>query len=256
MAILIVGLIGSIGYFLTIELTTVAGQVAGYSTNVANKIALIEKKIPPWLEIIKQGVSNVQKRLDKVNRAHPPRTIVAQPESASLTQRLKPIIPILQTLIGVLLTIVLAFFLLYSRKDMRDRIVQLGARARIPIASDAINTMTDTVGHYLFLFMLINATFGIATGKLCWLLGLPSAALWGLIAFILRFIPYVGATGAACLPTLVAFAIFPGRSKALEILSAFIILDQFAGQIAEPFIIGRGVGVSSRMAKRLSAQIG
>jgi predicted PurR-regulated permease PerM len=161
---LIVGLVGLIAYFLTIELTTVAGQIAGYSTNIANKIATIEQKTPPWLQLIEQGVSNVQKRLQKANPAPRPRTIVAQPESASLTQRLKPLIPIAQTLLGVLLTIMLVFFLLYSRKDMRDRIVRLGARARMPIASEAIDTMTDTVGRYLFLLMLINAAFGIATG--------------------------------------------------------------------------------------------
>jgi predicted PurR-regulated permease PerM/methylmalonyl-CoA mutase cobalamin-binding subunit len=242
--ILIVGLVGLVGYFLTLELTTVAGQVAGYSTNIANKIATIEQKTPPWLELVEEGVSNVQKRLQKANPAPRTRTIVAQPESTPLLQRLKPIVPVVQGLLGVLLTIMLLFFLLYSRKDMRDRIVRLAARARMPIASEAIDTMTSTVGRYLLLFMLINAAFGIATAAVCGFLGLPSAALWGLIAFILRFIPYVGATGAACLPTLVAFAIFPGWAKALEVLGAFVILDQFAGQLAEPFIIGRGVGVS------------
>ena len=242
--ILIVGLVGLIGYFLTTELITVAGQVAGYSTNIANKIATIEQNTPPWLELVEEGMSNVQKRLEKANPSARMRTVVAQPESTPLIQRLRPIVPIVQSLLGVLLTIVLLFFLLYSRKDMRDRIVRLAARARMPIAFEAIDTMTCAVGRYLLLFMLINAAFGIAAGMFCGLLGLPSAALWGLIAFILRFIPYVGATGAACLPTLVAFAIFPGWSKALEILSAFVVLDQVAGQLAEPFVIGRGVGVS------------
>lgn len=242
--VLTIGLVGVIGYFLTVELTTVAGQVAGYSTNIANKIASIEQKTPPWLELVEEGVSNVQKRLQKANPVPKTRTIVTQPEPTPLTQKLKPIIPIVQSFVAVLLTIMLLFFLLYSRKDIRDRIVRLAARARISIATEAIDTMTYTVGRYLLLLLLINASFGIATGVLCWFLGLPSAALWGLIAFILRFIPYVGATGAACLPTLVAFAIFPGWSKAFEILGAFIILDQIAGQIAEPFIIGHGVGVS------------
>jgi predicted PurR-regulated permease PerM/methylmalonyl-CoA mutase cobalamin-binding subunit len=242
--ILIVGLVASIGYFLTIELTTVAGQVAGYSTNIANKIASIEQKTPPWLELVEEGVSNVQKRLQKVNPVPKTRTIITQPEPTPLTQKLKPIIPVVQSLVVVLLTVMLLFFLLYSRKDIRDRMVRLAARARISIASEAIDTMTSTVGRYLLLFLLINASFGIATGVLCWILGLPSAALWGLTAFILRFIPYVGATGAASLPTLVAFAIFPGWSKALEILGGFVVLDQVAGQIAEPFIIGHGVGVS------------
>jgi hypothetical protein len=64
------------------------------------------------------------------------------------------------------------------------------------------------------------------------------------VAFLLRFIPYVGAISSAFLPALVAFAMFPGWSKALEILAAFIVLDQVAAQIAEPFIIGHGINVS------------
>ncbi len=86
--------------------------------------------------------------------------------------------------------------------------------------------------------------YGIAAGTVAWLLGLPSAPLWGLLAFLLRFIPYVGAISSALLPALVAFALFPGWSKALEILGAFVIIDQVAAQLAEPFIIGRGIDVS------------
>ena len=65
-----------------------------------------------------------------------------------------------------------------------------------------------------------------------------------MVAFLLRFIPYVGAISSAFLPALVAFAMFPGWGKALEILGAFILLDQVAAQIAEPFIIGHGIDVS------------
>ena len=68
--------------------------------------------------------------------------------------------------------------------------------------------------------------------------------MWGLVAFLLRFIPYVGAVCSAILPALVAFALFPGWSSALIILGAYLILDQLAAQIAEPFIIGRGIDVS------------
>ena len=62
----------------------------------------------------------------------------------------------------------LLFFLLYSRKDLRDRFVRLAARARIPIAAQAIETAGATVGHYLLLFSLINLAYGIATGTVAW----------------------------------------------------------------------------------------
>ena len=92
---------------------------------------------------------------------------------------------------------------------------------------------------------MINLAYGIADRNRRLVCSVCRArALWGLVAFLLRFIPYVGAISSAFLPALVAFAMFPGWSKALEILGAFVLLDQVAAQFAEPFIIGHGIDVS------------
>src|SRR6202011_4841924 len=121
-----------------------------------------------------------------------------------------------------LLVIVLLFFLLYSRWDLRDRFIRLATRARIPVAAQAIETAGDTVGRYLLLFSLTNLGFGIATGTAVWLLGLPNPEFWGGLGFLLRFVPYVGALISAALPTLVAFAVFPGWSRSAEVLGSFV----------------------------------
>lgn len=173
-----------------------------------------------------------------------PRTVMALPVPAPLSENLKPVVPIVDAVVNALLVIVLLFFLLYSRKDLRDRFVRLAARARIPVAAPAIETAGLTVSRYLLLFSLINLAYGIATGTVAWFVGLPGAPMWGLVAFLFRFVPYVGAICSAILPALVAFAIFPGWSGAFIILGAFLILDQLAGSFAEPFIIGRGIDVS------------
>jgi predicted PurR-regulated permease PerM len=243
--LLVIGFIGALGYFLTTELTTVADQVSEYSDNIGNKLAALEKNTPPWLQHVKEAVTDVQRRVEGANPApRRPREVVAMPIATPLSDSLKPVAPIIEVIVNTLLIIVLMFFLLYSRKDLRDRFVRLAARARVPIAAQALETASSSVGRYLFLFSAINLGYGIATGAVAWYLDLPSAALWGVVAFLLRFIPYVGAISSAFLPALVAFAMFPGWSKALEILAAFIVLDQVAAQIAEPFIIGRGIAVS------------
>ena len=241
-----IGLVSAIGYFLTIELTGVADQVSGYSDNIGNKLAALEKNTPPWLQHIQEAVTDVQRRVASANPApaRQPREVMALPVPAPLSDSLKPVVPIVEGLVNALLIIMLLFFLLYSRKDLRDRFVRLAARARIPIAAQAIETAGSTVGRYLLLFSLINLGYGIGTGTFAWLIGLPSAPLWGVVAFLLRFIPYVGAISSAILPALVAFALFPGWDKALEIFGAFVLLDQVAAQFAEPFIIGHGIDVS------------
>jgi predicted PurR-regulated permease PerM/methylmalonyl-CoA mutase cobalamin-binding subunit len=240
-----VGVVSAAGYFLTIELTTVADQVAEYSDTIGNKLAALKKNTPPWLQHVQQAVTDVQRRVESANPAPgKPRAVMALPAPAPMSDSLKTVVPIVDGVVNALLIIMLMFFLLYSRKDLRDRFVRLAARARIPIAAQAIETAGSTVGRYLLLFSLINLAYGIATGTVAWLIGLPSAPLWGLVAFLLRFIPYVGAISSAILPALVAFALFPGWSRALEVLGAFVVIDQVAAQFAEPLIIGHGIDVS------------
>ena len=237
----------AVGYFLTVELTEVAVEVSGYSDNIAGKLSALEKGTPLWLQQVESGVGEVEQRLQETNHKkdkRKPATVQTLPTSPALTEVLKPAVPVLAAVGKGLLVIVLLFFLLYSRRDLRDRFVRLAARVRIPIAAQAIETAGDTVGRYLFLFSLTNLGFGIATGVVVWLLGLPNPAFWGGLGFLLRFIPYVGALASAILPTLVAFAVFPGWTKSLEVLGTYLALDQIAAQFVEPFLIGHGIGVS------------
>jgi predicted PurR-regulated permease PerM/methanogenic corrinoid protein MtbC1 len=237
----------AVGYFLSVELTEVAVEVSGYSHNIAQKLSALEKSTPSWLERVQHNVGDVQQELQDSNRKRGKRnpTIVqTMPTSSAVAEVLKPAMSVLEAVGEGLLVIVLLFFLLYSRQDLRDRFVRLAARARIPVAAQAIETAGDTVGRYLFLFSLINLGYGVATGIVMWLLGLPHPEFWGGLAFLLRFIPYVGALTSAVLPTLVAFAVFPGWTKSLEVLGTFVLLDQAAAQLVEPFLIGHGIGLA------------
>jgi predicted PurR-regulated permease PerM len=240
--------VGATGYFVTVELTAVAVDVAAYSDNIATKIAKLEGSTPAWLQSIEYGVNDVERQLQKDGSGTTrgtPRLVVAQATPpAALKEALGPAWPILAGLGEGLLIIVLFFFLLYGRRDLRDRFARLAARARIPVAAQAIESAGSTVGRYLLLVSLTNLGFGIAIGIVAWLIGLPNAGFWGGLAFLLRFIPYVGAVSAAVLPTLVAFAVFPGWSKTFEVFGSFVFLDQVTANFVEPFLIGRGISVS------------
>src|SRR6202158_1012984 len=239
--------IGATGYFLMVELTSVAVEVAGYSDNIAAKLATLEGSTPTWLQRIEDGVKDVQEQLQNnasESKERIPRMMQAQPASPGVKDVLQPVMPMLSGIGESLLIIVLFFFLLHGRKDLRDRLVRLAARARITVAAEAIETAGGTDGRYLLLVSLTNLGYGIAIGTVAWLLGLPNAAFWGGVPSLLRFIPYVGALASAVLPTLVAFAIFPGWSRSFEVLGSFVILDQAAAQLVEPILIGRGISVS------------
>jgi predicted PurR-regulated permease PerM len=240
-----IAIVGAIGYFLTSELTSVAYELTDYSPNIAAKLTAIEKNTPAGLQRIQRAIEDVQKQVQRAGPPTPPkpRPVQAVPQT-SLGDNLKPFVPLLSGVVDFLLIVVLLFFLLYSRTDLRDRIIRLAARARISVASQAIETAGQTVSRYLILFSLTNFAFGLSTGLVCWMIGLPTPELWGLLGFLFRYIPYVGALMAALLPTLVAFAVFPGWNKAIEVLVAFIAIDQVAAQLIEPFMVGRGIGIS------------
>ncbi|MBF6571380.1 MAG: AI-2E family transporter [Candidatus Binataceae bacterium] len=241
--------IGCIGYFLTIELTSVAVQITDYTDNIATKINALRGSTPEWLQRIEGGVKDVEQQVQppSVPKAKQSTlsTVVQIPDTRSSVEQIaKPVVPILSGLIESLFIIVLLFFLLFGRKDLRDRIVRLTARVRVTLSAEGIATATDAVGHYLLLFALTNAGYGLAIGIVMWLLGLPEPALWGLVAGLFRFIPYIGVAVASLLPSFVAVAVFPGWSKSIEVLAAYLIIDQIVSYAVEPILIGRGIGLS------------
>jgi predicted PurR-regulated permease PerM/methanogenic corrinoid protein MtbC1 len=239
--------IAGILYFLTVQLTAVAVEVSSYSSNIAAKLSHLERSTPAWLRDVEGALENIQKELER-NRTHqqttPSRTIQTSEPWSPLDEFAKSAGSLISGVAQSALTIVLLFFLLYSRTDLRDRFVRLAARAGIPVAAQAIDAAGNTVSRYLFLFSGVNLCFGLISGIILWALGMPNPELWGTLGFLLRYIPYVGATVSAIMPTLVAFAVFPGWTRAIEVVATFVGLDQIAAQIVEPFFIGAGVGVS------------
>ncbi len=245
-----VTIVAGIGYFVTVELTSVAVQVSDYTDNIATKLTALRGSTPEWMIRVQDGIKDVERQLNELtpqaNRSRPKPTSVIQVPAAQsdLEQAVKPAIPILSGLFDALLIIVLMFFLLYGRTDMRDRLVRLAARGRITLSAEAIGTAGEAVGHYLLLFALTNLGYGIAIGLTIWMIGLPNPILWGALAALFRFVPYVGVPIAALLPLFVAFAVSPGWSQSIEVFAAFVIFDQIVGYLIEPFLIGRGIGLS------------
>jgi predicted PurR-regulated permease PerM len=240
-----VAIIAAVAYFTTLEMTVVADEVAGYSDNIGNKLAALEKNTPLWLQHLEAAVHDIEQRVEKSNslpRPKPAPTVTVS--SGTLTDNIERITVAIPAMFEFLVVVVLLFFLLYTRRDLRDRFVRLAARARITVASQAIETAGRTLGRYLLLLSLINLAFGLSIGLVLYALGLPNAEFWGLLAFLLRYVPYVGAAISSALPALVAFAVFPGWSKSLLVVGSFVVLDQITAQLVEPFLIGSGIDMS------------
>jgi predicted PurR-regulated permease PerM len=94
------------------------------------------------------------------------------------------------------------------------------------------------ISLYLFTTTLINTGVGVVTGIAMYLLGLPNAVLWGVVAAVLNFVPYVGAVANTVLLALAAFIAFEDTGRALLVPGTFLALNLIESNLVTPTIYG------------------
>jgi predicted PurR-regulated permease PerM len=243
--VLAVGAITIASYYFTVELGNMADDLVDYSDNIADKINAIQIGAPPIIQRIEGAIEDIRQQLSKSEhkRRQPP-VVQALPPPPSVSEKISPTLPILAALGQLSIVLVLLFFLLFYRADLRDRLVRISAQASVAIPPEALDTVGDSVSQYLFRLTVINFAFGAMVGASMWFLGLPRPMLWALMAFALRYIPYLGVIACGALATLVAIAVFPEWRPAIETFTSFVLIDLIISQLLEPFWIGAGVGIS------------
>jgi predicted PurR-regulated permease PerM len=135
------GPVATISYFLTAELTAVAEHVAGYSNNIAHKLAAIEKSTPLSFQRIEQGIREVEGSLQRNPSTNTPQNHQTFSSSTRLTEAAKPVI---SGIGGFLIVVVLLFFVLYERSDLRWRVAVLAANSQVTLPPQAIDTAGAT----------------------------------------------------------------------------------------------------------------
>ena len=121
------------------------------------------------------------------------------------------------------------------------------ARMTAPVATEGramhllrvIDAIRVEVGRYYGTVAAINLLFGTATALLMWSLGMPNPVLWGVLAAVLNFVPYLGCATTFAILTLVAFVTFDGISQTLLVGASFLLLAAIEGHLVEPVFLGR-----------------
>ena len=94
-----------------------------------------------------------------------------------------------------------------KREDLRDRIIHLIGKGKLNVTTQALDEAAGKVTGYLTMQVIINVCFGVPVGIGLYFIGVPNAFLWGLLATLLRFIPYIGAWIALGFPLLLSLAV-------------------------------------------------
>ncbi|RJL07537.1 AI-2E family transporter [Paracoccus aestuarii] len=140
----------------------------------------------------------------------------------------------------VVFTLILLFFMIASGDLLYLKIVQSFDRMRDKRAAYlALREIEDSLGNYLGAITIINAGLGLAVGLAMWAWGMPAPLLFGLGAFVLNFIPYLGAITGVIIAGLVALVVMPGLFWPAMVMLTYLGLTSLEGQLITPYFVSR-----------------
>lgn len=261
-----VAFIGGISALVGTQVVALANNLPAYQSTMLQKIrnfrasAAGEGVVDRTTTVIK----NLGRELSEDDEAETRQVVPkSRPESEPLPVRIElPEQTPLEILRGVMgsavgpiatagLVIVFVFFVLLSPGDLRDRLIRLTG-SEFHRSTEAMNDAAARVGRYLLMQLVVNASYGIPLGIGLYLIGVPGAFLWALMATLLRFIPYLGPVIAALFPLTMAFAVDPGWSMFFWALALVLVLELISNNVIEPWLYGSSTGITP-MAVILSA---
>jgi hypothetical protein len=152
--------------------------------------------------------------------------------------------PVLEPLGTIALVLLISIFIMLQKEDLRDRLIRLFGSSDLHRTTQAMNDAARRLSKYFLTQLAINTGYGCFVTIGLTLIGLPSPMLWGLIALLLRFVPYVGVYISASLPVLLAASVVPGWDLAFWTLGLFLVGELIVGQMIEPFAYGHSTGLS------------
>jgi hypothetical protein len=146
------------------------------------------------------------------------------------------------TTTGIL--IIFVIFILLQREDLRNRLIKLAGSHDLQKTTAALDDAARRLSRLFLTQLALNSAFGIVIGTGLWIIGVPSPVLWGILAAILRFVPYIGAFIAAVFPLALALAVDPGWLMLLWTAALFLIVEPLVGHVIEPLVYGHSTGLS------------
>jgi predicted PurR-regulated permease PerM len=231
------------------QMAALANELPQYRLNIIKKIDDLRAfKKGGALEKVEQTVEDVKSELNKTDepadKPPPSRVVVAADEESSFWPIPLATGPMLERLAAAGLAVALVIFMLTQKEELRNRLIRILGYGRLTVTTRALEEAGHRISRYLLAQALINSAFGVAVGVVLSLVGVPYALLWGLLATLLRFVPYVGPWLAAFMPTALSLAYFPGWIIPLVVVGAFVLLELTTNLVLEPLFYGESAGVS------------
>jgi predicted PurR-regulated permease PerM len=228
-------LIALVGMFAG-GITRLAQPARDWIANAPKTIQTIERRFDGFREPIREAQEASKKIQDLAQPSSSPQTLVT--EQPSLLATMATGTP--RVLASVAVVLILVYFFLSSGDSFLRRWVEVTPRLTdkklvVSIARDVQGEMS----RYLLMVSCINIALGSATAVAMKLMGVPNPLLWGAVAAVLNFAPYVGAATTGLMLLAAGFTAFDTLGHALAVPGIFFCLAFIEGQLITPTIIGR-----------------
>jgi predicted PurR-regulated permease PerM len=263
-AVVVVGLfafstIFGLGALMVSQVTQLAGDLPGYQSTLREKIQGLRGAAggTSTLERASEVLQDLSKEIDRPNSSPtvpslagptpPGRPIpveLRQPDPGALQVVVGLITPLIHPLTTTGIVVIFVIFILLQRQDLRNRLVRLAGARDLQRTTAALDDAGQRLSRLFLTQLALNAGCGLAIGGGLWFIGVPSAPLWGMLAMIMRFVPYIGAIISAIFPLVLAAAVGPGWTMVLMTGGLFLIIETIAGQVIEPLVYGQSTGLS------------
>ena len=255
---LALAIIGGVGALLGSQIVEVAGDLPLYQTTIEQKVDVLRNAT---LGRIAEVASRFRGTLGQAGQISPPPASPAGEQAARPEQTPVPVevrrpppdpvalatkilTPVLHPLAAAAIIFIVAIFILLQQDDLRDRVIRLFGSRDLHRTTLAMDDAARRLSRFFLIQLGINATFGVIIAAGLYFIGLPSPLLWGIIAALMRFVPYIGSYVAAAVPILLAAAVDPSWSLTLWVAALFLLTEPIIGQLVEPMLYGRSTGLS------------
>jgi predicted PurR-regulated permease PerM len=246
----------ALGGLIATQVTQLAGALPRYQSTIRDKIISLRGTAAASgsLERVADMLQDLGKELDKPRDA-PARTAsgqepkpiaveIHQPPPSALESIAKLISPLLGPLTTTGILIIFVIFILLQREDLRNRLIKLAGSHDLQKTTAALDDAAGRLSRLFLTQLALNSAFGLVIGTGLWIIGVPSPMLWGILAAILRFVPYIGAVISAVFPLALAVAVDPGWLMLLWTAALFLIVEPLVGHVIEPLVYGHSTGLS------------
>lgn len=255
--VLCFSVLGMLLWVLGIELHALAKELPSYRTSIHQRVAdfrqvgeggvlqKLQNLVKEMSDLPAATPHHTEEEAMKAPSEAPPPPVLVERSTNRLQETVMSALSFLADSLGTAgVVIVFVIFMLLRQNDVRNRVIHLVGYSRLTTTTRALDEAASRVSRYLLMQTLVNGVYGLLLALGFWAIGLPYVVLWGALAALFRFVPYIGPWIAAVLPMGLSLIVFDGWTQPLLVIGLIGCLELLTNMILEPLLYGQSAGVS------------